>query len=143
MCANAEANVEVIPVANQIPRFKLFLVWPLVLTLVSNHIKEHNGSFKKGDKVLCLLELGVLPVSFWGGGVGRVYFYRILLVAPDSPSPICVQVYSSGVVYNGLSTRQKARLQGHEKSHSLPLPFLAFFMSYQSAVAQEIPVRTF
>ena len=37
--------------------------------------------------MLCLLQLRVLLLSFWGGGVRRVYFYRILLVTPDSPSP--------------------------------------------------------
>ena len=71
-----------------------------------------------------------LASLFVGRGSPARFFYRILLVAPDSPSPIRVQVYQSGVVYDGLSTRQKARPQGHAKSHSLPLPFLAFFMGY-------------
>ena len=51
--------------------------------------------------MLCLLQLRVLLLSLWGGGVRRVYFYRILLVAPDSPFPIRLHPFESGVVYDG------------------------------------------
>jgi hypothetical protein len=50
-------------------------------------IKEHNGSFSKGDKVLCLLYLWVLPHSKQRGGVRRFSFENVSLYAPDSPSP--------------------------------------------------------
>ena len=49
--------------------------------------KEHNGSFSKGDKVLCLLELRVLPLSLWEGESGAVFQKSFSWYAPDSPSP--------------------------------------------------------
>ena len=50
-------------------------------------IREHNACLEKGDKMLCLLELGVLPIFQSGRGSPARYFDGILLVAPDSPSP--------------------------------------------------------
>ena len=80
--------------------------------------------------------LWVLPLSLWGGGVRRVFFIDFTCCA-GLPLPTCLHPSESEVVYHGLSTRQEARPQGHAKSHSLPLPFLAFFMGYKSAGAQD------
>jgi hypothetical protein len=50
-------------------------------------IREHNACLEKGDKVLCLLQLWVLPLSNLGGGVWRFFFEAFFMGAPDSPSP--------------------------------------------------------
>jgi hypothetical protein len=74
---------------------------------------------ENGDKVLCLLELGVLPLFLWGGGVWRgifITFYLLRQTPPPHPR--------AGVpVWCGLrwlSIRHQARPQGHAKSHSFP-----------------------
>ena len=63
-------------------------------TSYRQQIKEHNGYSEKGDKVLCLLQLGVLPLSLWGGGVRRCYSEKFFIVAPDSPSPSACRLTS-------------------------------------------------
>jgi hypothetical protein len=50
-----------------------------------HQIRERNASSSKGDKVLRLLELGVLPLSFWGGGVRRVIFITFYLLRRTPP----------------------------------------------------------
>jgi hypothetical protein len=77
--------------------------------------------------------------SLCGEGESGAFFLWDFTCCAGLPLPTCLHPSESEVVYHGLSTRQKARPQGHAKSHSLPLPFLAFFMGYKSAAAQEHP----
>ena len=89
--------------------------------------------------MLCLLRLGVLLSSLWGGGVRRVIFIGFyLLRQTPPPHPLAGLPVQCGLRW--LSIRHQARPQGHAKSHSLPLTLPGFFHGLlKSATAQEIP----
>jgi len=61
-------------------------------------IREHNTCLEKGDKVLCLLSLWVLPQALWGEDVRRFFFEDIFMGAPDILSPIPLHPSESGGV---------------------------------------------
>jgi hypothetical protein len=62
------------------------LLWTVNGTTFDLINRGAQRSFLKGDKVLCLLRLGVLPHTLGGGGVRRFSFGNFSLYAPDSPS---------------------------------------------------------
>jgi hypothetical protein len=76
------------------------LLWTVNGTTFDLTNRGAQRSFLKGDKVLCLLRLGVLPHTLGGGGVRRCFFEEFFIYAPDSPSRSRLQAYQSGVVYN-------------------------------------------
>jgi hypothetical protein len=96
--------------------------------------REHNTCLEKGAKVLCLLELWVLPQSLLGRGSPARYFLEHFTCCAGLPLRSRLQAYQSGVVYDGFLNRQQARPQGMKNAIPSLSPFLAFFMGYRSVL---------
>jgi hypothetical protein len=74
-CKNRDRNGREVPYQSAVGCWREVVLLRLVLQL---HIfarilsiREHNRCLRKGDKVLRLLLLRVLPLSLWGWGVRR------------------------------------------------------------------------
>ena len=80
---------------------------------------------------------GSFLFSNLGGGVRRVILMEFYLLR-RTPPPHTLAPIGVWCGLQWLSIRQQARSQGHEKSHSLSLPFLGFFMGYERAAAQDM-----
>jgi hypothetical protein len=119
-----------------------FFIFALGMTTHPNtNIAINQGAQRillKGDKVLCLWRLWVLLLSQWGGGGRGGFFFRRFFFFPQPPPPPHACRRTSLVWSMMAFDPTPGKTSGHEKSHSLPLPFLAFFMGYTSAAAQDL-----